>query len=846
MSMEQDILRIIIATDNHLGVWENDDIRKDDSFATFEEIFEISAQHNADLVLLGGDLFHDNKPSRTTIVKAMDILNRHCLNDRPITFQVLSDQKQNFTTAQVNFENPNFNIGLPVFTIHGNHDDPAGADNLSAVDILATGSLVNYFGKAPITGEGAGKVRIAPVLLQKGETKLAMYGLGNLRDERLCRLFSTPNSVEWVRPAPTPDSALADWFNIFVLHQNRVAHTQAAKNCVREGHLARFLDLIVWGHEHECLADPWESVEGGGDFSVLQPGSSVATALSEGESKRKHVVLLEIMGQNWRTIKFPLETVRPFAFDSVTLGGKDELDPERPETVSAFLSEKVTAMIEEVTRTRGPRTPELPLVRLRVDYTGFSTINTQRFGQKFVGKVANPQDIILWQKAALRRTKAERDAAAAATAAGVAAIRTGTLDETRIEDLIAVHLRQNLDVLPEAELTEALRDYVDKGQSKDALDTVIKHALLETQNAVEAAEEDSTTAATTANGGAGIGAGTSAAAGAAAEGGVDRSEKQLASAIEVAATKRKVEAIAAAKKRRAEEAARDAATAAAEQTAVAARGTAAAAARGATQEPSQTPRDAFDESDDDMPAPPPRAAGRGRGRGKAAASAKISSSASFLAPAPNPRKRLAGGAAATAAATAPGSKSAASPRARAGTSRSAATAAKRKLSAYKSDDVIDDRSGDEEVDESLLRDEDDDEDMIEDSDDDHHGGGGRRQRQYDDDDDDELMEEEREMVIASHHGGGRRGRGGGGGGGAASKVQGLGTADMPITLIDSDEDDGQRAEGVPGTTARGGGGRRPAGGGRAGVTQGNGRSQLTFGRLGATASQQVSRWGTLK
>jgi len=28
--------------------------------------------------------------------------------------------------GKVNYEDPNFNVGLPVFTIHGNHDDPAG------------------------------------------------------------------------------------------------------------------------------------------------------------------------------------------------------------------------------------------------------------------------------------------------------------------------------------------------------------------------------------------------------------------------------------------------------------------------------------------------------------------------------------------------------------------------------------------------------------------------------------------------------------------------------------------------------------------------------------------------
>lgn len=80
-------------------MWENDPVRKDDSFRTFEEIFEIAASNKVDMVLLGGDLFHHNKPSRSTIVKAMEILSRYCLNDKPVSFQVLSDQSQNFTTG---------------------------------------------------------------------------------------------------------------------------------------------------------------------------------------------------------------------------------------------------------------------------------------------------------------------------------------------------------------------------------------------------------------------------------------------------------------------------------------------------------------------------------------------------------------------------------------------------------------------------------------------------------------------------------------------------------------------------------------------------------------------------
>lgn len=35
------------------GVWEKDEVRKDDSFRSFEEVFEIAARNDADLVLLG-------------------------------------------------------------------------------------------------------------------------------------------------------------------------------------------------------------------------------------------------------------------------------------------------------------------------------------------------------------------------------------------------------------------------------------------------------------------------------------------------------------------------------------------------------------------------------------------------------------------------------------------------------------------------------------------------------------------------------------------------------------------------------------------------------------------------
>jgi len=53
-------------------------------------------EFQVDFILLGGDLFHENKPLRSTLVKTIEILRRYCLNDQPVKFQVVSDQTVNF------------------------------------------------------------------------------------------------------------------------------------------------------------------------------------------------------------------------------------------------------------------------------------------------------------------------------------------------------------------------------------------------------------------------------------------------------------------------------------------------------------------------------------------------------------------------------------------------------------------------------------------------------------------------------------------------------------------------------------------------------------------------------
>ena len=67
---DSEIFNIMITTDNHLGYKENDKVRTNDSFYGFKEALEVARNTpNLDFMLMGGDLFHEHKPSRKTFWK---------------------------------------------------------------------------------------------------------------------------------------------------------------------------------------------------------------------------------------------------------------------------------------------------------------------------------------------------------------------------------------------------------------------------------------------------------------------------------------------------------------------------------------------------------------------------------------------------------------------------------------------------------------------------------------------------------------------------------------------------------------------------------------------------------
>jgi double-strand break repair protein MRE11 len=362
--------------------------------------------------------------------------------------------------------------------------------------LLQISGLLNYYGRTPESDN----IQIKPVLLQKGQTKLALYGMSNVRDERLFRTFRD-GKVKFFQPGIQK----GDWFNLMSVHQNQyvaksslifgVANTSSAAHTetgfLPENFLPEFMDLIVWGHEHECLIDPHYNIEM--NFHVMQPGSSVATSLMPGEAVPKHVAILSITGRDFKVETIRLKSVRPFVMREIVLAdSKDMLKIAKKEEnrseITRYLISIVDELIEQAKNEwmetqedeeEEEREVPLPLIRLRVDYTppeggNFDCENPQRFSNRFTGKVANVNDVVQFYR---KKGGNQRMALNGADLPEESILAQMTIDSVKVEKLVREFLTaQSLTILPQNSFGDAVGQFVDK-DDKHAMEMFVNESL---------------------------------------------------------------------------------------------------------------------------------------------------------------------------------------------------------------------------------------------------------------------------------------------------------------------------------------------------------------------------------
>lgn len=390
-----------------------------------------------------------------------------------------------------------YNVSIPVFAIHGNHDDRQGLGSdgpLSALDLLSTAGLINYLGKNNLPLGSSSRrtedqrIDVRPALMQKGRTKLALYGLSNLRDERLTMELRM-RRVRMFQPVEESDT----YFNLLAVHQNRC--DRGTRTVIPEGAFDDSIDLIVWGHEHEQRTDPEPVPQR--SYRICQPGSTVITSLSQGEEPPKSVALLTIAGKDYTVKRRELQTVRPFVLEDFDL--EEELanrgivmGGERSQKqVIKMLEAKIECLIEKAAQQWVERqgqlgTPEdevaempLPLIRLRVNFEKHEVGNLVRFGSKFLGRVANPKELLGFNR---KRTQKRKRAGEAGPA---------FVDPTSLEEMGVMERLENLDLnkmvssvvqsqefegLPALIMDQGLQTSVDK-DVKNALRDMVQQSI---------------------------------------------------------------------------------------------------------------------------------------------------------------------------------------------------------------------------------------------------------------------------------------------------------------------------------------------------------------------------------
>lgn len=137
-----------------------------------------------------------------------------------------------------------------------------------------------------------------------------------------------------------------------------------------------------------------------------------------GEAVEKHVTVLDITGKDLKQKNIRLKTVRPFVMKEIVLQDEKGMKAlSKKSTNRTEITNHLQGVVEELIENAKSSWLEaqeleepdedneipLPLIRLRVEYTApeggrFELENPQRFSNRFIGRVANQNDVVQFHR----------------------------------------------------------------------------------------------------------------------------------------------------------------------------------------------------------------------------------------------------------------------------------------------------------------------------------------------------------------------------------------------------------------------------------------------------------------
>jgi DNA repair exonuclease SbcCD nuclease subunit len=364
-----------------------------------EEILQIAENENVDLALQSGDLYHDLYPSHECICKTLRIFERYVFGQKDHDFKHYCFPGDD--PEALNYLSSNKQIKLPIIGIHGNHDYPMRMSRDSAYEMLSITKNINYIGKT----DDQGSLVLKPTIFYKKSVAVAVYGIGYIKDIILSSILKSKK----YQVVPVPDEINSKYkvMRILLFHQNRCKLEEgkgSAPSYIDYSLLPEGFDLVIWGHEHDCFTSLLQI--NNPVTNIYQPGSSIATSLTVGESLPKHIGVINLLSDgSFKMVYKPLKTVRPLlvqeedfiVFKEADLQERPKTDSEIAATVKQHLNKVVSTYIE-THRRLGDYNNKLPLVRLNIKIYESDMFNFVDVETALKDKVANSGEIVKLKK----------------------------------------------------------------------------------------------------------------------------------------------------------------------------------------------------------------------------------------------------------------------------------------------------------------------------------------------------------------------------------------------------------------------------------------------------------------
>jgi DNA repair exonuclease SbcCD nuclease subunit len=297
-------VKIAIVSDMHIGY----ERFAEDAFNQAKEALE-KASSLADIIIMPGDIFDKRSPKPEVIAQAINI------------FRDLSKKKWDARVTSFNGRGSFTHTNIPVVGISGTHERAAsGKENPL--------SLLGLAGLIVDTSE-------ATTIIEKGNEKVAIFGLGGLSEERV------KETLIELDPKPIEDA-----FNVFMFHQSVYELLPFSEDFIHYDDLPKGFDLYVDGHIHSKVE---ETVHG---KKFLIPGSTVLTQLKEGEQEEKGFIIFDTNNYTYEFVKI---NSRKLVFKNISF------ERAKPGEVK----EKCEQEIDGILAKSGPK----PIIKLKLKGT---------------------------------------------------------------------------------------------------------------------------------------------------------------------------------------------------------------------------------------------------------------------------------------------------------------------------------------------------------------------------------------------------------------------------------------------------------------------------------------------